>query len=244
MTVSWSLNWKLYWYDNLWINYIYKLRSVDAVNGRIRYKLKRRQPEVDYKTYITKTKYQINEIVIWKKIKYSILFNYTIVIMKFIKRLGRLKHFFKNDAMLFSSALMMLLPTRDNKFNIDVSDFTLSKTYWHHYIKRIVWDIHFYKYNILKYSHLYSVFSPISLLQHNWIHDIFTLFKLNLTNVGVYNQVNNFMICFENENELNECLEEVNDFIVNEFEFFYSLNIILLIYQTTTLIILNNIYIE
>lgn len=244
MTVSWSLNWKLYWYDNLWSNYIYKLRSVDAVSRRLRYKLKRRQPELTYKPYITCTKYQINEMVIWKKIKYSILFNYTIVIMKFIKRLGRLKHFFKNDAMLFSSPLLMLLPTRDENFNIDVYDFTLSKTYWHHFNKRKVWNLHLYKYNVLKYSHLYSVFSPISLLPFNWKHDIFTIFKLNLLNVGLHNQVNNFMICFPNEQDLIENLEDVHNFIINDYEFIYSLNIILIIYQTTIYTILYNILIN
>lgn len=241
MTVSWSLNWKLYWYDNLWINYIYKLRSVDAVNRRLRYRLKARQPEIEYKNYITQTKYQINEMVIWKKIKYSILFNYTITIMKFIQRLGRLKHFFKNDAMLFSSTFMTLLPTRNEESSLDVYDFTLSKTYWHHFIKRKIWNLNYYKLNIFKYSHLYSVFSPISLLQFNWYHNLETIFKLQLIDVGIFNQVNNFLICFEDEKSFDNHVHNTNNFIINDYEFIYGLQFILTIYQTTVLVTLNTI---
>jgi hypothetical protein len=64
---------------------------------------------------------------------------------------------------------------------------------------------------------------------------------LQLVDVGIFNQVNNFLICFEDEKSFDNHVQITNNFIINDYEFIYGLQLILTIYQTTVLVTLNSI---
>lgn len=242
MTVSWSLNWKLSWYNKLWVNYMYRLRSFDAVNGRWRYKLKDKKPLIDSKSYINQTKYQVNEMTIWRRIKYGLMFNYATIIEIFVKRLSRLVHFFKNDALLFTTYFNLLVPHAEETFKLDTYEFSMSKKYWNHFIKKKIWSIILYKINVLKYSYLYSVFADISLLPYNLYISMEFMFKFNLTNLMVYNTLKTTMPLFKNNNELDDFIMTDYNWILNDYEFNLNLFLLLEIYKSSILITLKVIY--
>lgn len=241
MTVSWSLNWKLSWYNKLWVNYMYRLRSFDAVNGRLRYKLKFKKPVIDCKSYITKTKYQVNEVTVWRRIKYGLMFNYATIVEIFIKRLSRLIHFFKNDYILFTTYYNTLEPQSDEKFAIETYQFSMSKKYWNHFVKKKVWSIIVYKFNIFKYSYLYSVFACISLLPYNLNLSMESLHELSCNNLVVFNTSNTTIPLFKTNADLTMFVENDYDYLLNNWELSVNIQFCLEIYKSSILILHNTL---
>lgn len=241
MDVSWSLHWHLYWYNKKWVKHIYLLREFDAVSRRWRRRLKKTMPDIYYKNYMIKTNYRLEELIYWRRIKYSILFNYLILCKTFFQYMYKLIQYFKNDILMFTSFYLNIQTSEciiDNQF---LYSFYVSKNYWNFFFKLKYFNFNEFLVFTLKHSKMYSHFSYFTLFNPKIKQNYTNLYENKLLIKNVFININTISNLNTTESiKDDENLSSIIDFY-NTYDFLITKLQVIEIYKILILLTLKNI---